>query len=151
MYNKTREHKSKAFTNINLNLKYRRIKNYYITTTTTTSINHTLPKSPPQVINYSLISLSKTPTSPPASLTNLRAASESFRLLSNASFSRLAFVFELPLGATPVKILFLSSGVKLTKPNPLLAPLAPEAVFGVRGVRGLGVLDGEVLDLVRRW
>ena len=34
-----------------------------------------------------------------------------------ASNSRLALVFELPLGDTPVSIFWLSFGVKLTKPK----------------------------------
>lgn len=54
--------------------------------------------------------------SPPASRTAFFAASLNFLRFSAASFSRLAFVLLLPLGATPVRIFLLSSGVKLTKP-----------------------------------
>ncbi len=56
-----------------------------------------------------------------------------------ASFSRLAFVFDDPLGATPVKIFLLSLGVKLTKST------AP--VLGVRGV----FFDFEVVLRLRTW
>ena len=68
-------------------------------------------------------------TSPPASITALTAAWLNFLLFSAASFSRLAFVLELPLGATPVRIFRLSSGVKLT--NPTFRP-DEEALLGAR-------------------
>lgn len=58
-------------------------------------------------------------------MTALTAAWLSFLLFSAASFSRRALVFELPLGATPVRILRLSSGVKLTKPPPSETPRCP--------------------------
>lgn len=53
-------------------------------------------------------------TSPPASLTALAAISLIRLSFSLSSRSRLAFVLLLPLGATPVKIFNLSSGVKFT-------------------------------------
>lgn len=56
--------------------------------------------------------------------------------MSAASFSRLAFVFELPDGATPLRILVLSCGVKLTKP-------LFSAAGGWRGVL--------FVDFARRW
>ena len=56
-------------------------------------------------------------------------------------------VFELPLGATPVKILFRSSGVKLTNPRPLPLPLLPPPVEADLGVRGLE-LRGVVVVVV---
>jgi len=61
--------------------------------------------------------LLKTSTSPPASSTALTAAKLIFLFFSTASISRLAFVFELPLGATPVNIFPLSASVKFTKPK----------------------------------
>ena len=45
------------------------------------------------------------------------AAWLNFRLFSAASFSLRALVFELPLGATPVRIFLESSGVKFTNPT----------------------------------
>jgi len=70
---------------------------------------------------------------PPAALTARTAACDSLLLFSMASFSLLALVLLLPLGATPVRILPLSFGVKFTKsakppplpelPLPLLLPL----------------------------
>ena len=77
-----------------------------------------------QTTNPTLFNL---PTSPPASITALTAASLNFRRFSSISFSRLALVLLLPLGATPVSNLALSSAVKLTKPT------APDADRGVRG------------------
>ena len=68
--------------------------------------------------------------SPPASLTALNAACDSFLLFSKASFSLLAFVLDEPLGATPVRIFLLSLGVKLTKST------VPR-VDGARGVEFL--------------
>ena len=65
--------------------------------------------------------------SPPASLTALIAACDSFLRFSKASFSLLAFVLDEPLGATPVRIFLLSLGVKLTK----------STVSGIDGVRGV--------------
>lgn len=62
----------------------------------------------------SCISLS---TSPPAAATAFIAASLSLLLFSCASFSLRAFVFELPLGATPVISMLPSFGVKLIKPS----------------------------------
>lgn len=64
-------------------------------------------------------------TSPPAALMAARAASDNFFRFSNASLSRRAFVFELPLGATPLKIFVASLGVKLTK---LIASEVEDAV-----------------------
>lgn len=94
-----------------------------------------LPIKPSYYINTP--SASKALTSPPASLIALTAATLILLRRSLASFSRLAFVFELPLGATPVRIRLLSWGVKLTKPT-------VEAIVGVLG--GWGVVE----DL-RRW
>lgn len=68
--------------------------------------------------NPSCSNLLRLSMSPPASITAFMAAWLSFLLLSAASFSRRALVLLLPLGATPVRILRLSSGVKLTKPDP---------------------------------
>ena len=65
---------------------------------------------------------SKASTSPPALRTAIKAASLSFRRFSRASCSRRALVLELPLGATPVRILWLSSGVKLTKETAMVLP-----------------------------
>lgn len=67
---------------------------------------------------------------PPAACTALIAAWLSLLVFSIASFSRLAFVLELPLGATPVKIFMLSSGVKFTK-----------STFGAFGVLGAPALS----------
>jgi hypothetical protein len=78
-------------------------------------------------------------TSPPAALTALRAAIDNFLLFSIASLSLLAFVFDDPLGATPVRIFLLSSGVKLTK--------STVPVLGVRGA----FLEALVLLLFRAW
>ena len=64
--------------------------------------------------------------SPPASSTALSATSLNFLLFSDASLSLLAFVFELPLGATPVRIFRLSLGVKFTN------PICPVGVLGAR-------------------
>lgn len=55
------------------------------------------------------------------------AAIDNRRRFSIASFSRRALVFEEPLGATPVRILVLSLGVKLTK------SAMPLPATGVRG------------------
>ena len=60
--------------------------------------------------------LSSAEMSPPASRTAAIAASLSFFLLSLASISRLALVFELPLGATSFNSLLASLGVKFTNP-----------------------------------
>ena len=79
------------------------------------------------------IAFSRNATSPPALLTALTAASLNLFLLSLASASLLARVFELPLGATSLSSLALSLGVKLTK-SKLELPFV--GVFGVLGVRG---------------
>ena len=68
--------------------------------------------------------------SPPAALTARSAACDNLLLFSIASFSLLAFVFDEPLGATPVKIFLLSFGVKLTKSTD------PD-ILGVRGAISL--------------
>jgi hypothetical protein len=79
---------------------------------------------------------------PPTACTARLAASLKRRLFSSASFSLLALVLLLPLGATPVRIFMLSLGVKLTKSTTALA-LPRSAVagggpdLGVLGVRGL--------------
>ena len=80
--------------------------------------------------------LSNPSRSPPASTTALTAAWLNRLLLSAASFSLLAFVFELPEGATPLRIFPLSCGVKFT--NPLRSTLG-----GWRGVL--------FVDFARRW
>jgi hypothetical protein len=74
---------------------------------------------------YQQKTASRASTSPPAFRTAFSAASLILRRRSRASCSRLAFVLELPLGATPVKIFWLSWAVKLTKDTAtdLLAPL----------------------------
>jgi hypothetical protein len=72
-------------------------------------------------------------TSPPALLTAFKAASLNRLRFSRASASRLALVLELPLGATSLRSLAESRGVKLTKS---IAPNPPVGVFGVFGVRG---------------
>ena len=74
--------------------------------------------------------------SPPASTTALTAAWLNLRRLSAASFSLLALVLELPEGATPLRILLLSCGVKLTKPT----------VSRLGGLRGV-----ELVGFLRRW
>jgi hypothetical protein len=86
-------------------------------------------RHPPGVMNVCLIypsrdvplngekKLLRLSTSPPASNTAFMAAWLNFLLFSAASFSRRALVLLLPLGATPVRILRLSCGVKLTKPT----------------------------------
>ena len=61
----------------------------------------------------------------------MTAASLSLLLLSLASCSLLALVFELPLGATSLSSLALSAAVRLTK----LISKPPFAGLGVRGVR----------------
>jgi len=53
--------------------------------------------------------------SPPAANTAACAASEIFLRFSIASLSLRAFVLELPLGATPLRIRLASFGVKFTK------------------------------------
>ena len=63
--------------------------------------------------------------SPPAAATAFIAASLILLLFSTASFSRLAFVLLLPLGATPVINTPPSFGVKLTKPTPRPPPPPP--------------------------
>lgn len=99
--------------------------------------------------------------SPPAVLTAFNAASESLRRRSRATCSRRAFVFELPLGATPVRIFLLSLGVKFTKDTetdlsdplglllvlPLLLRL--EDAAGAGALTGLGVF--ERADILRSW
>ena len=98
---------------------------------------------------YAITALSISPTSPPAFLTALTAASLSFRRRSRASCSRRARVLELPLGATSDSSLALSAGVKLTKSScggavpaaaeeengPATGVLKLDGVLGVRGVR----------------
>lgn len=84
-------------------------------------------------------------TSPPASITALTAAWLSFLLFSAASFSRRALVLELPLGATPVRIFLLSSGVKLTNPTLRLEPAEEE-----EGARPLLPCE-DCEDLRRDW
>src|ERR1700722_4057449 len=102
------------------------------------------PPQPYAKIALSSASTSPSPTSPPAALAALltarTAASLPILLLSRASCSRRALVFELPLGATSLSSFTESLGVKFTKsitPN----PPAPVGVFGVRGGRG-GLLGG---------
>ena len=88
-------------------------------------------------LHHARIAFFNDSTSPPALLTAFSAASLSFFLLSLASASLLALVFELPLGATSLRSLLESLGVKFTKSiaNP------PVGVFGVLGV--LGAFDVE--------
>lgn len=52
-------------------------------------------------------------------MTAAAAASDNFLRRSSASRSLLALVFELPLGATPLRILLASCGVKLTNETSL--------------------------------
>ena len=103
---------------------------------------------------------------PPTACTARLAASLKRRLFSSASFSLLALVLLLPLGATPVRIFMLSLGVKLTKsttappPPPALARSAAAAAavagggpdLGVLGVRGLrdSALEGACSPSRRR-
>ena len=70
------------------------------------------------------------------------AASLSFRRRSRASCSRRAFVLELPLGATPVKIFLLSLGVKFTNDTDtdLLDPLGLGVLTGLGAVEGADIL-----------
>lgn len=67
-------------------------------------------------------SLRKSSRLPPAASTARTAATLILRRRSAASRSRLAFVLELPDGATPVNSFRLSSGVKFTKSTALLVP-----------------------------
>ena len=110
------------------------------------------------VDNHVKIALSKTETSPPATCTAFKAASLNFFLFSFASNSRLALVFELPLGATSLSSFTESLGVKLTKSmlNPPLTAFALGVlgVFGVRGgrecdlARGLGIGSCDTASLM---
>jgi hypothetical protein len=79
---------------------------------------------------YVEMAFSKACTSPPALLTARTAASLSLLRLSLASCSRLALVFELPLGATSLNNLALSAAVRLTK-------FISRPALGVLGVRGI--------------
>jgi hypothetical protein len=80
--------------------------------------------------NHGSIAFFKASTSP--LVTAFKAASLNFFRFSRASASRLALVFELPLGATSLSNFAESLDVKLTKSiaNP------PLGVLGVLGVRG---------------
>lgn len=64
---------------------------------------------------HSKSTLAKALASPPAAITAAAAASDNFLLFSCASLSLLAFVLDDPLGATPLRILVASWGVKFTK------------------------------------
>lgn len=85
-------------------------------------------------------------TSPPAAATAFIAAWPIRTRRSLASFSRLALVLELPLGATPVMRAEPSLRVKLTKPKAstsasVKAPvLAPRGRLRFRMAHGRGVV-----------
>ena len=91
------------------------------------------PPRQPHSLRHTSIAFFNASTSPPALLTAFNAASPNFLLLSRASASLLALVFELPLGATSLSNFVESFGVKLTKS---MAPKTPVGVFGVFRVRG---------------